>query len=230
MVKTETDIRIIKQIAFSPQPISAYEISKSVGKNSYSHIQKACKELLGEQIIEFEDRINERNAPKKVFRLTLRGFCIFVVFSDVFKKEGCDAEYSDDELEIINSFFERWKHLHEGIEGSHALFLKFLNSNIKIGIMLEAFKKAIGKTFVADMVQMEYDGGNLKISDSFAYKRLYWDNLIKSFLDLSRETYFSLDDIIEIFKNSSGKGYLIEEMENRIRYSEELISCYQKYF
>jgi hypothetical protein len=241
-----TEFRIIEQIALSPQPISAFEISKVFGENNYSHVHKVCKNLIEDCVIESENSINKRNAPKKVFRLTMRGFCLFVLHAELFKKHGWGTEYSEEELQNLNSFFERWKYLHAGIEIFYSLFIKYQipEEGYKFshaGEIIDAFGCVIGKAFHTDMYlwkKKEESGDLSPTPDPLAYKRFFWDYFVKNLLDLPRKTThdISYDDIVEIFRsnltneNSLAMNTLVDELESRKIDGEEASRCYKKYF
>jgi hypothetical protein len=74
-------------------------------------------------MLESDDIRNDRNAPKKVFRITLLGFCGFVTQSELFKS----VDPNDVEFSTQKQFLKTWKHLHESIESYYILFLKTMN-------------------------------------------------------------------------------------------------------
>jgi hypothetical protein len=238
MAKLETELRIIEQIALSSIPISVFEISKSFGESSYSHVHKTCKELIEDGVLESITSTNRRNAPKKILRLSMRGFCLFVAEGALFKKVGSGEQYSDGELKKIHTFIELWENLHPGV-GIFGILLKKYQKDWDYQIN-EAFKRATGKAFIFDMIMSEKKETDISFKDDnpqrWAYMYHYWETLIEEFLDLPRNTDIPLDDIIETFRDNSGDhldtmmSRLEDQMEMRKMAAEEILRCYKKYF
>ncbi len=238
MAKKETDYRIIEQIALSLKPISALDISKSFGKNSYSHVHKACDHLVEIGAIEFEKTTNKRNAPKKIFRLTNAGFFRFVNGSDLFSKLDSLSYYPDEKLKIVISLFEQWKHLHEGIECFYNLLMKFRNQknefpNGVVNDILSVFHIACCRNFI---MCAHWHKQRIAGKDGFDFSDQQFfvlDEFIYHAMKLPGETngLISYEDIVEFFKDtSSGKKILKESIEKEFTIREGLNRCYQKYF
>ena len=130
---SKTDIRVLGKVAASPVPLCAFEISKDFGGRSGSHIQKSCKHLVECGLFDADNQKNEKNAPKKVFRLSLLGFCYYIARSGEFS-----GFYEFPSIQTKNQkvcqVVERWAHLDESIGCFYSLFLKTQMSSLVIAL------------------------------------------------------------------------------------------------
>jgi len=230
---TPTDLRILRMIAFSSTSYSAYEISSTFGENSYSHVHKSCRKMVEMDLLKSDEMTNERNAPKKVFRLSLWGFCC--VMNHVYKEmKSCHQRSEmDDILDKLILLMRQWKHLHDGIECYAALFTKIeeLDQNPFDAMqgLVEVCNRAVLTHFLYKQHMTEK---NIDITNSVFGEDHFLGILILTVLTIPGKTKYmiSFDDIIEIFKNSSAIDILKELMEEQIKEGELINQSYKKYF
>lgn len=230
---TDTDYQVLNQIALSSDYLSAYEISTLFGKNSYSHIHKSCKKLVDNEMLKSDDLINERNAPKKVFQLTFRGFCLIMAERERESKLYPPSEFPD-KIEKFILLLKRWKHLNEGIECFYTIFMKILDLKLDPQIIIRvmwSFEKECHTTLVMGLL-LDFQREKHPKDEPVNEEIYFWKYLIEYVLTLPVKTDYaiSFEDIIENFKGSPGMDVLKTQMNEKMREGKAMANCYKKYF
>ncbi|MFA4850211.1 MAG: hypothetical protein WC626_10850 [Methanoregula sp.] len=234
MAFSKLELRIIDRVALSPEKLSAWDL-KDLGH--YTNVHKSCKNFIENGMLEYDSVKNEKGAPKKVFRLTLRSFCNFVSTSELFSRILAGYDYPEDKLSNICLFLEQWKHLHEGIEGFNSIFMKYRDQTKFPGIeshILLAFRHGCENTLLLD------DGirdarlkGSTDIPETSTIENIFLSYLIKNLIELPAETSYTVSfwDLTNMFKrNTDGFNEVEEQLVQKVKDGEELYQWYIHYF
>lgn len=241
IVFTENELLILNKIAISPIPISRYELSdKGRDKKirleiNTATISKTCKKLVATGVLEDIVRTNKKNAPKKVLKFTLYGFCAFITQSELFVygplrlPVGVDIkltarEYSSTDKQI--KILENWSHLHESIDWIYSIFLKTPNKQKGSKMLvLHQFNESC-KSIIENTTPIEILGfpeclkRNPTIPEIIKHVDTHldvvvFDNLFKYYIIMNDidNFFIPLNDALDIIKKSETgrtkiKGYL----------------------
>lgn len=191
--------------------------------------------MIEDGMLEYDFIKNIKGAPKKVFRLGLRGFCYMVSEGNIFPNTYAAAFRTDGKLNSFTSFLEQWKHLHEGIECFYILFMKYREQTDfteAVKKMLLVFREACSTSYNWRRFRIVGNSGLTGITEDSPIENVFWNYLIKNLLTLPKKTGYaiSFDDIVEIFNNSPGLLELKVQMDQILMESNALSSCYKKYF
>jgi len=232
MALSKLESSIIVRVAQSPEKLSAWDF-QDIGY--YANVHNSCKKLVDDGMLESDSLKNKKGASKKVFQLTLRGFCKLIEsipYDNLFP----NSKKPDCPYENFTLFLERWKHLHEGIECFYILLMKFQDEKKFIGIGnfgINGFLDVCSES-------IKWDDSTRKarkiipadIPENDTLENIFWGVLIKQILRLPAEMEYaiSFDDIAEIFENTSGTNEFKWQIEMRLKECDGLYRWYKKYY
>jgi hypothetical protein len=114
---SENEMLILSKIAISSDSVTAYDLSITLGRD-YSTIHKTCKKLIGAGVLEPSTETNDKNAPKKILRFTLWGFCLFIRETILF---FLDAHLTtQQQVQVLKN----WNYLHESLGWIYSFVVK----------------------------------------------------------------------------------------------------------
>ena len=238
MQLSEIGLRIMREIALSPESPTAYSLKDTL-KKDYKTIHTTCKKLVEEGYLEETGDVNKKNVQKKVLRFSIYGFCYFVTKCGWFFPQPpipMGYDHMDYNYPSQRKFLKNWQHLHETIAYFNLLSLKFqemkgeedkattdiLSHRLYFACSnivkfseedWEAIKERRSKPTMRDMIKIHNPNRQL-------YIEMFEQLIHSSFLS---DIQLTTDDVLTFFRGSKGTEYIkLHLMMENLRIQTEL--------
>jgi hypothetical protein len=228
MQPSEIGYHIMREIALSPKPVTAYSLKDNL-KKDYKTIHKTCKKLIDDGFLEETNGINIKNAQKNILKFSLYGFCFFVTKCGWFF--GRELPLIDYDYSSQRTLLKNWQHLHETIAYYFTLFLKIQEIEKELG-NIEVQDRGIAALFshrlyfACNNVVIFNEADNefiLKTESKWTMRELIkahnpnWQLYIEMFDQLTEFVsspgiidvqLYSIDDVLKFFRVSKGNEFI----------------------